>query len=89
MFVSVFGYRWRLAVGSHLGWLLKIQEMERKDRKGRKSEASQAETGAEQSRQCGEDKWRLNVEINSFENDTELLHREKKTTWSETEIQQG
>lgn len=30
---------------------------------------------------------RLNVEINSFEKDTELLHREK--TWSDAEIQHG
>lgn len=61
--------------------------MERKDRKVRKNGASQAEMEAGWRRRCGEEKWRLNVEINSFENDTEMLHREK--TWSDAEIQQG
>lgn len=36
---------------------------------------------------CWEDKWRLKVEINSLENDTELLLGEK--IWNDAEIQQG
>lgn len=59
--------------------------MERKtgeDRKVRTNGASRAETEAERRRRCGEDQSRLNVETNSFEDDTKPLHRAKDLEWS-------
>lgn len=57
------------------------------ERTGSKVRMENGDMETEWRGRSGEDKWRLNVEINSFVNGTERLHSEK--TQSDSKILQG